>query len=220
MHAVPFNGTPAAGFTDKRRQLSGVVSAGTYVVLYTVGYADSRPREPVTGDSYADEEMTSAGAGVRTPCCRCSPRRCRRPAARGHLDAENAEEACRVLEGARPRRWHPALAAGRSAMLACLPAAAAVAAPADSVRDQQQWVFSMMNVQAAWQVTEGSGVTVAVIDSGVNPDVSDLIGELGNLRPRLHRAAHLAGEPRLGPARDVDGVHHRRARQRRRLSTG
>ena len=59
-------------------------------------------------------------------------------------------------------------------LLPALPAAGAVAAPADTVRDTQQWVFNMMNVQAAWQVTEGSGVTVAVIDSGVYPQVSDL----------------------------------------------
>jgi hypothetical protein len=64
VHTVPFKATPAAAFTDKRRQLSGVVHGGTYVVLYTVGYADTRPREPVSGDSYADGEMTSAGAGV------------------------------------------------------------------------------------------------------------------------------------------------------------
>jgi hypothetical protein len=64
VHAVPVKGTPAAAFTDKRRQLSGVVSAGTYVVLYTVGYTDTRPKEPVTGDRYADAEMTSAGAGI------------------------------------------------------------------------------------------------------------------------------------------------------------
>ena len=64
VHAVPVAGTPAAAFTDKRRQLSGVVSAGTYVVLYTVGYTGTRPREPVTGDRYADEEMTSVGTGV------------------------------------------------------------------------------------------------------------------------------------------------------------
>lgn len=64
VHAVPVNGTPAAGFTDKRRQLSGVVSAGTYVVLYSVGYADTRPKEPVSGDSYTDKEMTSAGTGI------------------------------------------------------------------------------------------------------------------------------------------------------------
>jgi subtilisin family serine protease len=36
----------------------------------------------------------------------------------------------------------------------------------------------MMNVPAAWQQTEGAGVTVAVIDSGVNPDVSDLTGSV------------------------------------------
>jgi hypothetical protein len=64
VHAVPVKGTPAAAFTDKRRQLSGVVSAGTYVVLYTVGYTDTRPHEPVTRDDYTDEEMKSAGAGV------------------------------------------------------------------------------------------------------------------------------------------------------------
>jgi hypothetical protein len=33
-------------------------------VLYTVGFADTRPRQPVSGDSYADGEMVSAGAGV------------------------------------------------------------------------------------------------------------------------------------------------------------
>jgi hypothetical protein len=64
VHTVRFTGTLAAAFTNERRQLSGVLSAGTYVVLYTVGYADGRPREPVAGDSYADGEMTSAGAGV------------------------------------------------------------------------------------------------------------------------------------------------------------
>ena len=47
-------------------------------------------------------------------------------------------------------------------------------ARADSIRDGQQWVLDMMNVPAAWQQTQGAGVTVAVIDSGVNPDVSDL----------------------------------------------
>jgi hypothetical protein len=34
------------------------------VALYMVGYADSRPREPVAGDSYADGEMTAVGTGV------------------------------------------------------------------------------------------------------------------------------------------------------------
>jgi subtilisin family serine protease len=53
-----------------------------------------------------------------------------------------------------------------------------VPAQADSIRDSQQWVFSMMNVPAAWQVTEGEGVTVAVVDSGVDGRVSDLAGQV------------------------------------------
>jgi hypothetical protein len=61
-------------------------------------------------------------------------------------------------------------------LIPALPAAGAVAASADAVRDSQQWVFNMMDVQAAWQVTEGEGVTVAVIDSGVYSGVSDLSG--------------------------------------------
>jgi type VII secretion-associated serine protease mycosin len=36
----------------------------------------------------------------------------------------------------------------------------------------------MLNVEAAWQLTRGAGVTVAVIDSGVNPEVSDLAGSV------------------------------------------
>ena len=63
--------------------------------------------------------------------------------------------------------------AGALAAATSLPAAAA---PADSVRDQQQWVLNMLSVPSAWSVSEGANVTVAVIDSGVNPDVSDLSG--------------------------------------------
>jgi hypothetical protein len=64
VHAVAFKNTEAAWFTDQRRQLSGSLAAGGYVILYTVGYADSRPREPVADDSYVDAEMTNAGLGV------------------------------------------------------------------------------------------------------------------------------------------------------------
>ena len=34
------------------------------MALYTIGYADSRPREPVSGDKYADGEMAGVGDGV------------------------------------------------------------------------------------------------------------------------------------------------------------
>jgi subtilisin family serine protease len=91
--------------------------------------------------------------------------------------------------------WRPGLAvlaAFGMILLAALPGQASAAvrqdrqesaefagsAVADSIRDNQQWVLDMLRVEAAWSVTEGSGVTVAVIDSGVNPDVSDLAGSV------------------------------------------
>jgi subtilisin family serine protease len=54
----------------------------------------------------------------------------------------------------------------------------AAPAQADQVRQAQMWVLDMLDAQAAWTVTRGAGVTVAVIDSGVNPDVSDLTGSV------------------------------------------
>jgi hypothetical protein len=61
---VRFTGTPAAGFTNGRRQISARVVAGSYLIFYTTGYADDRPRVPITADRYADAEMTAVGAGV------------------------------------------------------------------------------------------------------------------------------------------------------------
>ncbi|HTW05254.1 MAG TPA: S8 family serine peptidase [Streptosporangiaceae bacterium] len=65
-----------------------------------------------------------------------------------------------------------------AAVAAVAPVMDAVPARADSVRDDQMWVLNAINAPAAWRVSEGRGVTVAVIDSGVNPDVSDLTGSV------------------------------------------
>jgi type VII secretion-associated serine protease mycosin len=90
-------------------------------------------------------------------------------------------------------RWRARLALACVAGLVSLaaippgPARAAIRAPgaaltrsavADGIADRQQWVLSMLDVEAAWSVTRGAGVTVAVIDSGVNPHVSDLSGSV------------------------------------------
>jgi subtilisin family serine protease len=65
-----------------------------------------------------------------------------------------------------------------TAALALIPAVDAAPARADDVRDAQMWVLNAIDVPAAWQVSQGQGVTVAVLDSGVNPDVSDLAGSV------------------------------------------
>jgi subtilisin family serine protease len=58
--------------------------------------------------------------------------------------------------------------------LAAMPDTAA----ADGIRDNQQWVLDMLRVPAVWPQDEGARVTVAVIDSGVSSDVSDLTGSV------------------------------------------
>ena len=64
VRTVRVAGSLAAAFTDPRRQLSASIAAGPYLVFYTIGYTDDRPRQPVTADKYGDAEMTAAGAGV------------------------------------------------------------------------------------------------------------------------------------------------------------
>jgi hypothetical protein len=77
----------------------------------------------------------------------------------------------------RPRR----LLAGLLAVLVGAPAVAvgtASVAQADAVRSQELWVLNAINVPAAWQTTMGHGVTIGLIDSGVNGHVSDLAGSV------------------------------------------
>jgi subtilisin family serine protease len=58
------------------------------------------------------------------------------------------------------------------------PGPAAVAAPADLTRTSQAWVFDMIDASPAWELSTGKNVTVAVIDSGVYPDTSDIAGSV------------------------------------------
>ena len=53
-------------------------------------------------------------------------------------------------------------------------------ARADSVRNAETWVLNDLNVQPAWRLSKGRGVIVAVIDSGVDGNVSDLQGSVIN----------------------------------------
>ncbi|WP_267898594.1 S8 family serine peptidase [Actinomadura sp. WAC 06369] len=66
-----------------------------------------------------------------------------------------------------------AAAALTAVAVAWLPAAPA---RADEVRQRQQPVLDALGVDQAWKVTRGEGVTVAVVDSGVDPDQADLRG--------------------------------------------
>jgi hypothetical protein len=63
VEVVRYGGT-AAQLYDYSRQLSASFAAGPYLVMYTVGYADSRPRVPVSRDLYSEAEMLDLAQGV------------------------------------------------------------------------------------------------------------------------------------------------------------
>ncbi|MFE4818854.1 S8 family serine peptidase [Streptomyces sp. NPDC056704] len=53
-------------------------------------------------------------------------------------------------------------------------------APASSADDvqSQQWYLDAMNAQGLWKVSTGKGISVAVVDTGVNPDTNSMKGQV------------------------------------------
>ncbi|MFI1963524.1 S8 family serine peptidase [Streptomyces pathocidini] len=67
--------------------------------------------------------------------------------------------------------------AGLGVLAGALLVASAPLAAADEVRDKQ-WALQALKAEASWKVSQGSGVTVAVIDDGVNANHIDLQGNV------------------------------------------
>jgi subtilisin family serine protease len=80
--------------------------------------------------------------------------------------------------GLRAAALAAAAVAGASGVLLAAPAPARADPIGAQAYSSEQWVLSELDLPSAWKTTEGSGVTVAVIDSGVNGSVSDLAGNV------------------------------------------
>ncbi|MEV6737579.1 type VII secretion-associated serine protease mycosin [Streptomyces sp. NPDC051104] len=77
-----------------------------------------------------------------------------------------------------------------AAALAVLPA---TAAHADGIR-AQEWALDALHVHQAWQTTKGKGITVAVLDTGVDDTHPDLVGNVLPAKDLVGFGAH-RGDP-------------------------
>ncbi|WP_345017635.1 type VII secretion-associated serine protease mycosin [Streptomyces shaanxiensis] len=68
-------------------------------------------------------------------------------------------------------------ALGATTLTGALILAAAPAASADQTR-RDQWALQALQAESAWKLSKGKGVTVAVIDDGVNAEHQDLSGNV------------------------------------------
>ncbi|MFD7922790.1 type VII secretion-associated serine protease mycosin [Streptomyces sp. NPDC059740] len=75
------------------------------------------------------------------------------------------------------RAGHWLRAAAVTASAAALAVGPALSAQADGIRDQE-WAVKALHLSQAWRTTKGKGVTVAVLDTGVDADNPDLDGQV------------------------------------------
>src|SRR5262245_34844618 len=139
------------------------------------------------------------GRGRPSTSCPCRPDATCAPGASTLSPPTEGSQARTAGEGTMRRRW--SVGTATVALAAVLVAGWPVPAGADRIRDRQ-WHVGYLNLARAHELSQGEGITIAVIDTGVDGTHPDLEG---NVLPGLDADAVVdGGEPGDG-WNDPDG---------------
>ncbi len=93
------------------------------------------------------------------------------------MKSETGVRRIRAALWARSARRHVTTVGATLGALAVMSVGLAPSVAADDIQSQQ-WYLDAMNAQGLWKVSTGKGISVAVVDTGVNPDTSSLKGQV------------------------------------------
>lgn len=93
------------------------------------------------------------------------------------MKSETGVRRMRAALWARSARGYVTTVGATLAALAVMSVGLAPAATADDIQSQQ-WYLDAMNAQGLWKVSTGKGISVAVVDTGVNPETNSLKGQV------------------------------------------
>ena len=161
---VAFPGTATERFGAAQRQRNSWVASAPTSSSPPPVTPTAVPASHLSGGDPAQRALAD-GPGGRGPH---RPRPRRRAQRRSPVHAGE-----RVLR--RRRVW---AAGALIAVSLTVPTTLAAPVAAADVREDQRWVLEKMNVEQAWKVTKGAGVTVALVDSGVDDEVAELRGRV------------------------------------------
>ena len=120
---------------------------------------------------------------------------------------KKADDLARTLAPPVRSRWATVGGVLALTCAASLTVGASAALAADDLSDEGLWYYTATGIEQAHQTTTGEGVTVAVIDDGINPAAPELQGADLTVHEPSYCALETGGDPLPAAVTDESALH-------------